>query len=201
MNQTGETNEDQVKTGRVKFLLIVAIAVVPIVVAYTMYFYLRDWAPAETTNEGELILPPLQIDDIMGTSTDQVPLGKWALLVPTGVDCNDSCRQLLYLSRQVHTGLAKDATRVNRFLLVGGNDVSAATEAMIRSEYPGVRVRYVDEQRLRAALGAVVDKPLAGTYLFLMDPNGNIMMYYSTELAGKPMLKDLKHLLRISNIG
>jgi hypothetical protein len=34
-----------------------------------------------------------------------------------------------------------------------------------------------------------------------MDPNGNIMMFYTLDKAGKLMLKDVKHLLKASNIG
>jgi hypothetical protein len=40
-----------------------------------------------------------------------------------------------------------------------------------------------------------------GPVLLLMDPNHNVMMLYSLDKAGKPMLRDLKHLLKISNIG
>jgi hypothetical protein len=34
-----------------------------------------------------------------------------------------------------------------------------------------------------------------------VDPLGNIMMYYSKDFVGKELLKDLKKLLRTSNIG
>ncbi|MBD3648452.1 MAG: hypothetical protein HUJ31_13590 [Pseudomonadales bacterium] len=200
MNEN-DTTTDHVKTGRIKFLLIVSIAVIPIVIAYTMYFYVRDWAPSETINEGELILPPVQITDIIDRSANQVPTGKWAILIPSESHCSDSCQQLLFLSRQVHTGLGKDATRVNRYLLVAGSEVSATTGAIIRRDYPDLHIRYIEKSRLEAVLGPVVGQPFDGNHLFLMDPNGNIMMFYTTELAGKPMLKDLKHLLRISNIG
>ena len=37
--------------------------------------------------------------------------------------------------------------------------------------------------------------------LFLRDPNGNVILFYPAKNAGKPMLKDLKHLLKLSNIG
>jgi hypothetical protein len=37
--------------------------------------------------------------------------------------------------------------------------------------------------------------------IFLMDPIGNIFMVYPKGKAGKPMMKDIKHLLKYSNIG
>ena len=36
---------------------------------------------------------------------------------------------------------------------------------------------------------------------FLIDPLGNIMMYFPPDKVGKPLMEDLRHLLRISRIG
>jgi len=35
----------------------------------------------------------------------------------------------------------------------------------------------------------------------LVDPNGNIMMRYDDQATSKGMLKDVKKLLKLSNIG
>ena len=55
------------------------------------------------------------------------------------------------------------------------------------------------------AISALVEPLLGrepdGAYILLMDPNGNIMMFYTLDKAGKLMLKDVKHLLKASNIG
>jgi hypothetical protein len=40
-----------------------------------------------------------------------------------------------------------------------------------------------------------------GQGIYVVDPLGNIMMYYSKDFVGKELLKDLKKLLRTSNIG
>jgi len=50
-------------------------------------------------------------------------------------------------------------------------------------------------------LGPLTAVSAAFPLLFLVDPNGNVMMYFTLEKAGKPMLGDLKHLLKLSNIG
>lgn len=188
-------------SARVKLLLILAIAVGPIVLAYVFYFYFRDMAPAGTMNEGHLIQPPLQVEDIAAEPGKEIPLGEWAMLILTGPDCDENCEQLLYLSRQVHRGLGKDADRVNRFLLVGGRQLSPAFDELIEAEHPTLQVRYHAAAPLERVFKDTVESPLEGNYLFLMDPNGNIMMYYTRDLAGKPMLSDLKHLLKISGIG
>lgn len=186
---------------RVKLLLILGIAVGPIILAYVFYFYFRDMAPTETMNQGHLILPPRHVEDIATAPGREIPLGEWAMLILSGPECDDHCEQLLYLSRQVHRGLGKDSGRVNRFLLVGGSRISASFRERLKSDYPEMEVRYYQPGALEQVFEGVVESPLAGDYVFLMDPNGNIMMYYTHDLAGKPMLSDLKHLLKISGIG
>ncbi|MCZ6503668.1 MAG: hypothetical protein O6945_14285, partial [Gammaproteobacteria bacterium] len=52
-----------------------------------------------------------------------------------------------------------------------------------------------------ATLRNVATDPVGDPVVFLMDPNGNIMMYYLSWQGGKPMLEDLKHLLKVSTIG
>lgn len=188
-------------SGRLKFLLIVAIAVVPIMLAYGLYFYFRELAPAETTNEGHLVQPPRQIEQLVAATENKVPLGKWAMLIPSKISCDDNCEQLLYLSRQVHTALGKESDRVRRFLMVGGTQVDPAFGDLMRTEHPEMQILYYPTEDLRSLFDAIVERPLDGNYLFLMDPNGNVMMYYTLEQAGEPMLKDLKHLLRVSKIG
>ena len=37
--------------------------------------------------------------------------------------------------------------------------------------------------------------------ILLIDPFGNVMMHYGREHTGKQLLKDLKHLLKLSQIG
>lgn len=181
---------EAVRSSRRKLIILILIAFVPIFIAYFGYFYFPSMAPAGTTNQGELISPPLtaaSFDPKLGG------FKTWVLLQPVDTDCDERCEEMLYLSRQVVTGLGKDASRVQRLLLAPGQ-VSDEFDRLLADEHPDVQV----QSDTAAALDAVsTERPV----LFLMDPNGNIMMFYRLEQAGKPMLKDLKHLLRISNIG
>ncbi|MGB0691890.1 MAG: hypothetical protein ACPGPD_04220, partial [Pseudomonadales bacterium] len=58
-----------------------------------------------------------------------------------------------------------------------------------------------DLKVIEGNLGPLTAVSAASPLLFLVDPNGNVMMYFTLEKAGKPMLGDLKHLLKLSNIG
>ncbi len=184
-------NEEVSQTrSRKVFLTLVAIVVVPIVAAYVAFFYLPAIIPSGTTNEGTLITPPL---DARTVSPDLLPADTWLLMQPVDINCSDDCQQLLYLSRQVVTGLGKNSDRVNRVLLTSA-PISDGFSALVSKEHQDLDVIQVSHEKLDEI---TAERPV----LFLMDPNGNIMMYYSLDKAGKPMLKDLKHLLKVSNIG
>ena len=52
----------------------------------------------------------------------------------------------------------------------------------------------------------IVDEPgkqkqLEDGAIYLIDPIGNLMMKYDTTITSRGMLKDIKKLLKISNIG
>ena len=158
-------------------------------IAYAAFFHFPNWAPTGTTNHGELISPSL---DGIKMSTELAAFNTWVLIQPADSYCDDKCRKMLYLSRQVVTGLGKDANRVQRVVMMT-RDAPDLMEHL-KSEHPDVKV----------VTGVMTFKPIVALdapVLLLMDPNHNVMMLYSLDKAGKPMLRDLKHLLKISNIG
>ena len=179
---------EAMRSSRMKLLIIISIAFVPLFMAYVGYFFLPEWAPEGTTNQGELVMPPVDGGEI---SVDLAAERRWTLILPVQDGCESDCEQLLYLSRQVIAGLGKDTDRVGRVILSA--EPPEGLLALIEAEHGDARLVYAPTTALTALQAAPA--------LFLMDPNGNIMMYYTLEKAGKPMMKDLKHLLRISNIG
>ena len=185
-----ESDPEVLKRSRAKLLTLMAIAFVPLFIAYAAYFYFPQWAPEGTTNQGELINPPLNGADY---SESLAAPGSWTLVLPLVSECDADCEQILYLSRQIVIGLGKDTSRVKRVLLAP-EAVSAPLAGWLKSEHTDLQIIPGDAAALDAE---AAERPL----LYLVDPNGNVILRYSLEKAGKPMMKDLKHLLRISNIG
>ena len=191
MNEPREKSPtEKVKASRKRFVALLMIAFVPILIAYGAFFHFPGWAPAGTTNQGELIAPPIDgrtMSEQLGT------FSKWVLIQPVEGSCTEQCREMLYLSRQVVTGLGKDANRIQRAVMLAA-DVPDDLKEHLKNDHPDVEVV--------TGRNAVAPVPGSdGPMLLLMDPNHNILMYYTLDKAGKPMLRDLKHLLRISNIG
>ena len=188
-NSSSEPSSGKLMASRKRFVALLLIAFVPMFIAYAAFFHFPNWAPTGTTNHGELVSPSL---DGVTISSELADFDTWVLIQPVDDLCGDECRKMLYLSRQVITGLGKDANRVQRVVLI-----STETPDLVKhlnGEHPDVKVVF----------GVTTVKPVVandGPVLLLMDPNHNVMMLYSLEKAGKPMLRDLKHLLKISNIG
>lgn len=176
------------KNSRRNLVVLFSIGFVPLIIAWVIFFYFPGLMPSGTTNEGQLISPPVSASEL-GLESDS---GKWTLLVPVKGDCNEICEQRFYLARQVNIALGKESDRVQRRLI----DIGASSSALIHlaEEFPDQEVAKVPGETFRRLL-----KDEAAIYL--MDPVGNVFMVYSPEKAGKPMLKDIKHLLKISSIG
>ena len=183
MNET--TNKTRSRT---KLLLLAAIGFGPLFIAYAIFFYFPSLLPSTTTNNGELIDPPI----FMAEANDSgKPNASWSLMV-IEIECGNECEQLGYLATQVVKGLGKDSSRVSKVLM--RNNLAPATTSD-NSAFKGfTSLRSQDTEALSQI-------SLGRPGLFLRDPNGNIILFYPVKDAGKPMLKDLKHLLKLSNIG
>jgi hypothetical protein len=188
------TNPPINKIGRIKLLVIISIAFVPIFAAYIVFLYFPEWLPDMTTNQGTLIQPPVVLHDI-----EIEPGRKWVLLIPVDSSCDEVCQRVLYLSRQTHIALGKNTSRVQRVILTEGR-LSAEFEDLLKEEHSEVKVIDISDNTA-VRLKSLIPNGLHQLIVFIMDPNGNVMMYYRPEQGGKPMLKDLKHLLKTSNIG
>ncbi len=180
-------NEEVIQAkNRRSLVILFAIGFVPLIIAWVVFFYFPQLMPSGTTNEGELIAPPVSATDVGLTGQT----GEWTLILPVGATCNADCEERLYLARQVNTALGKEAPRVKRLALL---TEGMAPAGKIQAEYPDLSTLPVERSDLQR-LGDL-------NRIYLMDPLGNIFMVYTIEKAGKPMLKDIKHLLKISNIG
>jgi hypothetical protein len=115
--------------------------------------------------------------------------------------CTDPCREAIYLARQVDAAVGKDSNRVQRVLLVGPGRLPTNLGEELLREYPGMLVHYDMRGRAAEVLGRALTEGTLDGKIFLADPNGNIILIFDQAEGGNSILKDLKHLLRLSNIG
>jgi len=175
----------------------------PLGLSFYLY-YGQIWRPAGRVNTGALIEPAQPVPELalpleLGGATDpQFLKGKWTILYAQQGVCDADCRRLLYDTRQVRTALNRDMDRVQRVFIADGDccDMRALHEA--HPDLIAIRASPAVEPLLALLPRAARDKPRR---VYLIDPLGNLMMFYAADANPKGMLEDLKRLLGLSHIG
>ena len=184
-------------TPRSKLMLLIGVFVVPVVAAYIAFF---GWRPTGHSNYGELLSPtPLQHtagQTLDGSPRDLASLqGKWVMIHVGAARCDADCTQQLYLMRQTRVTQGKDQSRIERLWVL--TDSGTPDETLIR-EHPGLHV-------WRPGLAGFVDQFPASDeragHIYLVDPLGNLMLRFPAQPDAKGIMKDLKLLLKASQIG
>lgn len=213
MTEQSETHfaPEAVRRGRLMAAIMMLVLALPLVAAIVVY-RTGIGMPAGTANEGVLLTPPQPIEQLALVEHDSTQpwdirkeRARWRLLVPALAGCDDQCKQNLYLTRQVHVRLAKDAYRMERFILLGQNEpVDAEFEEFLQREHPGLRTMRVSEDRLTELLAATnlaTSQPDDEGHYYLMDQRGFVMMAYHREHTGNQLLADIKRMLKVTYEG
>jgi hypothetical protein len=194
---------------RAQFLLLAALFMAPVIAAWVAWKYMGSHGVAMTTNAGTLISPARSIEVPALSTLDREPLsdqylrGRWTyvIFVPES-GCGEECQRQIFYTRQVRTSVNKDMFRVQR-LLVTRRQPGQALVDQLSSEHSDLQVALVapaDWSGLVAQfrIGSQED---GVQRFYLVDPLGNLMMAYEPGVPPKGVLKDLRKLLKISQIG
>lgn len=183
---------------------VVAAFVLPVTAAYIMYF--SGYTPSAFTNKGELIQPVIDVSALALVDGDDKRLSredatdrKWHMIYFAGSSCDQACSDALFKIRQVNKAVGKNAYRLRR-LVIHLDRPGDEFAGLLAKEHPDVRRVYADQKKVQMALQPVTREP-GHNDIFLMDPNGNIMMRFTTENSFKDLLHDLNKLFKVSQIG
>lgn len=182
---------------RAKLLLLASLFMAPIVASSIAYWRAE---PGASTSYGELLLPPSQVgsepmDRVGGAVFTFTELaGRWVMVTADSGDCGSACLEKNTAVRQVRTALGRKAPRVARVFIV--DDGKPPSEAL--AAFEGVVLL-----RARAGSPSIVPPELGRDrdHIYLVDPNGNVMMRWPAAPDLKRMLRDMDRLLRASQIG
>ncbi len=183
-----ESSTPRVGRGRVQLLLILAVVIGPMLLASAMYHW-RFWVPEGRSYHGELIGGALSRADLGLPVLEE---NRWQLLVTAPGECAADCQRLVYLARQIHIGLGREAARGAHALATVSTPEDFATQ--LAREYPQLQRFTLDTGRYPAERGQAAQ-------LWIVDPHGNLVLRYDADANGKQVLTDLRLLLKLSNIG
>jgi len=175
--------------GRLQLILILLVVLGPMILATSMY-KLKFWVPEGRNYHGAMIGNGESRSDI-GIAGDDA---RWQLLVSAPEACAQECQQLVYLARQIQIGLGRDASRASHALATS-QPLSGDYQALLGREYPQLQRYPLDAQRYVQKVSELAPQ------LWIVDPHGNLVLRYDGKVNGKHVLDDLRHLLKLSNIG
>ncbi len=193
---------------RRKLLLLASLFLLPMLVAYALYY--SGWRPEAVHPHGELVQPARPLADAALILLDGKPMrfsglrGKWTLVTFSSAECLKPCERNLTKMRQVIAAQGKEAERVQSVLVVTDGKALDWLRYAIQ-DYPGMRVITGPADSV-TALAREFTLPAGGPLdnlnrVYLVDPLGNFMMSYAADADPTGMRKDLARLLRISQIG
>jgi len=183
--------------GRIQFLLIAGVFLGPLALAAWLYFAGQDLTPAGRTNNGALLQPIVNLVETIPES----PLhahndGYWVLLYANEAACKDACAHSLYTLRQSRLMLGKEMDRLVRVFLHGD---TAPDTVLFADEHKGLVA--LQDNSLKDLLDRKKPEELDAGGYYLVDPLGNLVLYFRPDIDPGAMVEDIKHLLELSRIG
>lgn len=180
-----------------KTQLLVILLTPLIVMAVSSWLYFSGvLMPDGQTNKGVLLSPVLSVTDFGLPEPIINDERMWQMIQVSSV-CEDSCEQQIYIQRQIHVALGKLESRIERVLVTQN-----ANSSGLKQNYPRLAVKQTAESPLSDQLRDRVPADiLAKNPVFIADPFGNVMLYFTEEHDYKSQISDIKKLLKLSTIG
>lgn len=189
--------------------VLFAVFFLPWLLGTGLYFYLSEsGVHLQTASKGTLIEPARPLQPFALRTLDGEPVGlenlrgRWTLVYFTPSGCAEPCEQNLYHMRQVRIALNKDMGRVQRLLVLTDSEHLGSLRPLLKREYPQMMTATGSQQALAQMRGQVMGTGANREgWIYLVDPLGNLMMGFPPDLDPRGMLKDLRKLLKYSQIG
>ncbi len=196
---------EQQKRNQRLVLIVFAMSLIPFIIAW-MFANNPQWLSGKT-NKGNLIIPPVTTERSELTGFDQFSIdnlsqlnGHWVMInVIQGNRCAEFCREAIHKTKQLRLMMNKDLTRIRRVVLISGQIDAGALVDIWQDDDRLLRARA--NATLLAKLRKITGGEIPEGMMFLMDPLGNLMMYYDPGFDPYDVKADLSKLLRISQIG
>ena len=188
--------------GRWMLLLIALVCAAPVIGSYFTYYVIKP--KGSTTSYGTLIDPQRPIPEaLVVTGEDGKPIklaslrGRWLMISVDSSACDKPCVTKLYFMRQVRATQAGERERiVNVFLRTDPGKVPDVVD----NAYKDTEMLIADPKEVSAWLPADQGTQITD-HIYMVDPNGNLMMRFPKDANPSKIKGDVTKLLRNSGIG
>lgn len=196
------------KQNQKTILLLIFAFVAPAMIAWLQFEY--KIFSSGTNNYGEFISPPVALKNFELVTQDKKKFelenikGNWHLVYFGKGQCAEVCRNRLSTMHQTRMAQGKAMSRV-RLLYVALDGIEKNISDKLKKDYSRLTVLTGKEEETKGILkqfetgtsGSIREDNM----IFMVDPLGNLMMRYKKEIRLIGIIKDLEHLLKISQIG
>lgn len=197
------------KRSRLTLVLLLLVFAGPLVAAWLAVRF-DAFRPGSSSVKGHLVEPARPVSSAALRSLDGSEMepdllrGLWLLLYVDDSPCGEVCQRSLYNMRQTRLALGEDTHRVRRLLVVTDGTASEALREVLTA-HKGLTVATADPAALKNFLAQLHvmpgDDPAREQRLYILDPLGNLVLFYGPDANPKDMLEDLERLLKASQIG
>ncbi|MCY7387960.1 MAG: hypothetical protein LH481_07845 [Burkholderiales bacterium] len=187
-------------------MLMMVLFALPTLASFAAFFL---FPPTKTSNYGELISPVINLPQLslnVADGADALPgsgsqglRGKWLIVTRDSGQCGSECEQKLFAMRQSRLIIGREMDRVARVVLV--EDDAAPTAELIKRYQGTVWVSAKSLPWLAKFPVPPQDASNGRAFFYAVDPLGNIFMRYGADADTKLIAKDLRQVLKASQIG
>jgi hypothetical protein len=137
-----------------------------------------------------LVQPVIATDDtdieIEGSASLQ---GIWTMVYVSS-RCDDACEKAVADMKTIRTLMNADMRRIQRMIIIEDNSTPTSNDGSL------IKARVISEKLTQSL------KKYTENAIYLIDPIGNIMLYYEPQnIDIRLVIKDLKRLFKYSRIG
>lgn len=183
--------EQKKSKNRRTLLIVAAIFILPVATAKLVFE--MGWYHAGASNLGNLIEPNIKV---VAKENDTLP-NTWRIAMQVPENCGAPCEHGLYVLSQTDHALGRMTDRVT----------PVGVMQQMHSDTPSLptdtNMEYLELPETYAQMSTL---PAHG--LFIIDPVGNIIMWYEGSsdreemiMQARDLMKDLKKMLKLSRVG
>lgn len=183
----------QAKTkNRLTILSIALLFMAPVVVAYLLSSGIINYHPEQTKNNGVFISPVVKMTEVSSDSWSKELLGHWTLIRRVPEVCVNQCQVLEDELNRYRLSLGHRAEKLNLMLMADGYN------SEMPDKFPHIKkVTLAANNKLQALFNDLSERSLkAGHGLYVVAPEGYLMMAFTPENTSTEIIRDLSLLVK-----
>jgi len=205
MTQDAQTEKAKTRA-RITLLMVFLVCAAPVAGGWLWYHFGTD---LRQKNNGDLFQPARpffsEIDyRVLNETSEQLGIaGTWILMYVATGPCGPDCLKQLDTINRVRLTQGKNIKRVGTFFLTD-LDAGQLPTSLTAESYPGLIAGFTAEAKagiLRILASEPGKEANSIGRMYIVDPNGNLVLSYAPDTDAVSIRKDLARLLRASRIG